>query len=56
MSRYYSRKFALAAAGSAASIALCWYGKLSGTEWVTVQSIILGLYKAANVLDSKGAK
>ena len=47
------RKFVLAAFASACAGVLCWYGHLSGGEWVTAQSIILGLYKAANIVDKK---
>ena len=47
------RKFLLAAFASLSAGVLCWYGHLSGGEWVTSQSIILGLYKAANIVDKK---
>lgn len=47
------RKFVLAAFGSLSAGVLCWYGHVSGGEWVTAQSIILGLYKAANIIDKR---
>lgn len=56
MNRYYSRKFTLTAFASICAMVLCWYGKLSGGEWVTVQTMILGMYKAANVFDGRGVK
>lgn len=47
------RKFVLAAFASVSAGVLCWYGHVSGGEWVTAQSIILGLYKAANIVDKR---
>lgn len=47
------RKFFLATFASVSAGVLCWYHCLSGGEWVTAQSLILGLYKAANVVDKK---
>lgn len=47
------RKFFLACLGSICASLLCWDFHLSGAEWVTAQSIILGLYKAANIIDKK---
>ena len=47
------RKFVLAAFASVSAGVLCWSGHVSGGEWVTAQSIILGLYKAANIVDKK---
>lgn len=50
---YKSRKFLLASFASIiASIALFTID-FSGTTWVTAQSIILGLYGAANVGEKK---
>ncbi len=54
--RYRSRKFRLALFASVvASIALFTID-FSGTTWVTAQSIILGLYGAANVGEKKVKK
>ena len=47
------RKFALALIASVAGSILCWFGHISGGHWVTAQSLVLGLYKAANILDKK---
>lgn len=47
------RKFALAAFASMSAAVLCWHGSISGAHWVTAQSVILGLYKAANVVDKR---
>lgn len=47
------RKYSLALLGSLSASTLCWFHCMSGAEWVTAQSIILGLYKAANVIDKK---
>jgi hypothetical protein len=47
------RKFFLASLASFAGTMLCWFHCLSGSEWVTAQSLILGLYKASNVIDKK---
>lgn len=47
------RKFALAAFASVCAVFLCYCGKLTGGNWVTAQSIILGLYKSADVLNRR---
>lgn len=47
------RKFALASFASACAGFLCYTSHLSGGEWVTAQSIILGLYKGADVLNRR---
>lgn len=47
------RKFILAAFASLSAAVLCYTGHMSGGEWVAGQSLILGLYKAANVIDKK---
>lgn len=47
------RKFFLACFASICAGVLCWYWRLTGTEWVTAQTVILGLYKAANIIDKK---
>ena len=48
-----TRKFSLAVFGSIASVILSFTGHLTGSEWVAVQSFLLGLYGAANVTDKK---
>lgn len=48
-----NRKFLLTLLASVASVFLCYIGKLSGSEWVMVQSAILGIYGVANVTDKK---
>lgn len=47
------RKFALASFASACAGFLCYTSHLNGGEWVTAQSIILGLYKGADVLNRR---
>lgn len=47
------RKYSLAMLASISGSILCWYTHVSGGEWVTAQSLILGLYKAANIVDKK---
>lgn len=47
------RKYSLALMGSICATGLCYWGMLSGSEWVAAQSLILGLYKAANIVDKK---
>jgi hypothetical protein len=47
------RKFILAVMASASAGALCWAGHLSGAEWVTAQTLLLGLYGSANVIDKR---
>lgn len=48
-----NRKFILACFASVASVFLCYIGKISGGEWVAVQTLILGIFGAANVVDKK---
>ena len=47
------RKFVLAMFCATNCFALCWGGHLSGSETVTVVSILTALYKAANVVDKR---
>lgn len=47
------RKFALAAFASISAGVLCWHGVLAGGHWVAAQSLILGLYKAADVMNRR---
>lgn len=49
------RKYSLAVFASVCAGVFCWCGQISGGEWVTAQSLILGLYKAANVASSMNA-
>jgi len=46
-----SRRLALVVAFTVATIAGLYYGKLSGSEFITSEGIILGLYKLADFLD-----
>ena len=48
-----TRKFILAAFASLTSVVLAFTGHLTGSEWVAAQSLILGLFGAANVADKK---
>lgn len=47
------RKFILALLSSFCGGILCWLGHISGSEWVTAQSLILGLYGTHNVIDKR---
>ena len=47
------KQFILAAFASVCSVTLCWFGHISGSEYVTLQGLVLGLYGAANVVDKK---
>lgn len=47
------RKYSLAAFASISALVLCWSGHLAGGHWVAAQSIILGLYKAADVMNRR---
>lgn len=51
--RYASRKFILALLALLFATWLCWYFRLTGTEYVTIVLGIIGMYKAANVLDGR---
>lgn len=48
-----TRKFFLACFFAAGSFTLTLLGHLSGTEWVSVVTLILGVYGTANVVDKK---
>ena len=48
---YTGRKFALSVFASVISAAGLFWHFLSGGEWIAAQSIILGLYKAADVTE-----
>ena len=50
---WLTRKFILAGFASVVSVVLAFTGHLSGSEWVAAQSLILGLFGAANVADKK---
>jgi hypothetical protein len=47
------RKFAVTIYFGTVCFALCWFGRLNGTECVTVVSILAGLYKVSNVADKR---
>jgi len=51
--KFRSRKFALTIAALIMASVFLYIGKLAGSEWVTVTIFILGLYGAANVMESK---
>lgn len=53
---YGSRKFLLAAAGLVISSVLLWFGKLTGGDYVTFNSILAGAYMAANTAISYSLK
>lgn len=48
-----SRKFMLAVGASVGAYSLARQGILSGHEWMLTQSVIAGMFKAANVMDKK---
>jgi hypothetical protein len=50
---FLSRKFMLAVWSSIGAFVLAWVHILSGHEWVMTQSLIAGMFKAANVMDKK---
>lgn len=47
------RKFTIAMIALIATILLCAFGRLTGTEFVSAISLILAMYKIANVMDKK---
>jgi hypothetical protein len=47
------RKFLMAVGCGVASFVLAWKGVVSGSEWVAVTSLVLGIHGAANVIDKK---
>jgi hypothetical protein len=47
------RKFILAMTLGVGCLLLCAFGRMSGSETVTVVSILSALYKAANVVDKR---
>lgn len=54
--KYRSRKFLLALLASIVSSIALFTIDFSGATWVSAQSIILGLYGAANVTNKKVVK
>lgn len=49
------RKFILCILASVSAGLLCYTGHITGGHWVTAQSIILGLYKATDVLNRRNS-
>lgn len=50
---YRSRKFGLAVASLAISAFALFADKIGGGEWVAAITLVLGIYSAANVVESK---
>lgn len=50
---YRSRKFMLATAGLVLSSVLVWFGKISGGDFVMLNSILGGAYMAANAVEAR---
>lgn len=55
MNRFTSRKLSLTIASLLLASGFLVADKLDGSEWVTVTIFILGMYKAANVSESRNA-
>ncbi|TDX21894.1 hypothetical protein DFO67_13213 [Modicisalibacter xianhensis] len=55
LARFFSRKFVLAVLASGVACGALFTGHMSGTEWLSAQGMILGVYGAANVAQKKGA-
>jgi len=53
MNKLSSRKFGFAVAGFVMACIFLYIDKIGGGEWVTITTLILGMYKAANVLEHK---
>jgi len=53
ISDYGSRKFIMAAAGLVMSGVLLWFGKIDGTDFVALNSVLGGTYMAANAYVTK---
>ncbi len=56
LTSYTSRKYSLAFIATSISAIGLFTGHLTGSEWVTAQSIILGLYGASNVAQKATGK
>jgi hypothetical protein len=52
-SAYHSRKFLFAAFFAGVGTLLCAAGMLTGSEWVTLATLILTIYGAADVADKR---
>jgi len=53
MSKYRSRKFFLVIIVLFLASVFLYIDKLGGGEWVTIITLTLGMYKAANVVEGK---
>ena len=51
--KYRSRKLALTVSVLIMASIFLYFGKIAGSEWVTISIFALGLYGAANVMDKK---
>lgn len=51
--RYSSRKFLLTVWGMCLLSVALFTGKLSGGEWVAAMSLLLGMYKGAQIADDR---
>ena len=51
--KYRSRKLGLSIAAMIMAAVFLYVGKIAGSEWVTVNIFILGLYGAANVMEKR---
>lgn len=49
MSKYFSRKFIIVGAFTLATIAALFIGKISGAEFVTLASLLVGSFTAGDV-------
>ena len=50
------RKYTLTWAIFAASCLFLWFGKLDGGGWITLCTLILGIYAGANVWEKRDAQ
>lgn len=55
MNGFKSRKFLLTVSILLFSSLFLYIGKLTGGEWITISSLIMAMYKAANVTEKKNA-
>lgn len=53
MKGFQSRKFLLTILILSLASLFLYLGKLSGGEWITLSTLIMGMYKAANVTEKK---
>ena len=52
-SPYHSRKFLFAAFFSGVGTLALFFGKIDGSQWVTLVGVVLALYGAADVTDKR---